>query len=175
MKFNAKNVQISTFVRGGAVVSFDCSEYTKAQLQNLKLDNYTIAIEKINKKRSLNQNALLWELIGQICEKENGNKVETEDIYLQLLESAGASVDFLLGIPESEETLKKIFRIVKVVDERIMNNRQMFVYKCYMGSSTFDTKQMTMLIEKTLERAENDGIDTEYWKEELYNEREKEK
>lgn len=171
MKFLANNIQIQTFIKGGALISFDCSEITKAQLKNITLNDCTIELKEFKKKRSLNQNSMLWELIGEISVKENGNKVDTEDIYLQLIEQTGASVEFFLAIPEAEQTLRRLFRIVKVVDERIQNGKKLYVFKCWLGSSQFDTKEMSQLIDKTLERAEQDGIETEYWKEILFEER----
>ena len=168
MKFVARNVNVMTLVEGVCVMTFDCSPIISANLRDLKKEEeYTFEIEKARQKRSKSQNSLLWELIGQICEAENGNKKETEDIYLQLLEEASSSVQFLMTIPEAEDDLKKVFRIVKAVDEREYNGRMMTIFKCFIGSSQMDTKQMSILIDKAIIRAETDGLQVEYYKEEF--------
>lgn len=168
LKINAHNVDIHTFLNGSVTIAFDCSSISRAHLNDLKSgEDYFIEIKNVRKSRTLNQNALLWELIGQICEAENGNKAETEDIYIQLIEESGASVDFLMTLPECEEDLKKVFRVVKAVDKREYKGKEMIIFKCFVGSSNFDTKQMSILIDKTIERAERDGLEIEYYKEQF--------
>ena len=58
--------------------------------------------------------------------------------------------------------------MVKVIDDRMYMGQRFYVYKCFFGSSTMNTKEMGGLIDKTIERAEAVGIDTDYWKEVLY-------
>lgn len=167
MKLNVINLE-KHIENSYVIIKFNCAESSKYELMNLESGkDYEFEVVSKKKKRSLNQNALLWKLIADICEAENGTKAETEDIYLNLLEETGAKVDFLQGIPESFQTLCEYFRIVKIVDERIENGTKTYVYKCWSGSSNFDTAQMNKLIDKAIERAEYDGLNVEYWNEQF--------
>lgn len=133
-------------------------------LSGLEIGEYEVNITKPKNKRTLAQNRLLWELIGQISLAENGSHADTMDIYVQLIEQAGAKATYLQGLPEVQKELEKIFRVVQIVDTRESNGAETHVYKCFYGSSTFNTEEMSRLIDLTLIRAENDGIVTDYWK-----------
>lgn len=52
-----------------------------------------------------------------------------------------------ISLEEAEENLKKGFRAVKVVRPEIHNNKRFYVYKCFVGSSKFNTQEMTRLID----------------------------
>lgn len=141
-----------------------------AAVERLKSGDYVLSITKPTNKRSLAQNRYLWELLGQISVKENGSRAEDIDIYCQLVEQTGAKCEYLLALPQAEERLRRVFRVVKAVDDREYNGKLMYVYKCFYGSSHMSTQEMAMLIDKTIERAEANGIDTEAWKQLLYKE-----
>lgn len=163
MKIYAESLK--TFVDfAKASMSFQCSRKALEALETLKNGDYVITITQPAKKRTAQQNRYLWELLGQISAKENGNRSEDVEIYCQLVEQAGAKCEYLMGLPGMEDRLKQVFRVVKIVDDRLYNGRQMNVYKCFYGSSKLDTREMGILIDKTIERAEADGIDTDYYR-----------
>lgn len=164
MKILIKDLKVIPFATGGVGLNFDTNYRNILKLKELKEEEYELSITPLSKKRSLAQNRYLWALISEICLAENGNEAETEEIYLQLITEAGAKVEYILALPETESSLKQVFRAVTKVDEREYNGKLMHMYKCFAGSSTFDTVQMTRLIEATLRRAEEDGIETDYWK-----------
>lgn len=168
MKISAKGLRTGIRGIGEAVISFKCSRNALEWLESLKPGDYELSIVKPSKKRTGQQNALLWELIGQICMKEDGNRAGDIDLYCQLIEEAGVKCEYYMSLPEGEAGLRKVFRGVKVIDDRIYMGRTFYVYKCYFGSSTMNTKEMSMLIDKAIERAEAVGIDTDYWKGVIY-------
>ena len=151
-------------------VKFKCSRNAAEAIERIKNGDYVMSITKPTNKRSLAQNRYLWELLGQISVKENGSRADDVDIYCQLVEESGAKVEYLLALPQAEDRLKRVFRVVKAVDDRHYNGQLMYVFKCFYGSSQMNTKEMSLLIDKTIERAEADGIDTDLWKTLLYEE-----
>ena len=167
MKISARNVKTAVTDYGKVTISFECSRNAIATVERMKAGDYELSIEKPSNKRTTLQNSYLWELLGQISLKENGTREDDENIYCQLLERVGAKCVYLMGLPETKEELERTFRVVKVVDDRDYNGKQMKVFKCYYGSSTMNTKQMAMLIDATIERAEAAGIDTDYYKTKL--------
>ena len=164
MKIWIKDLKTSISDMGRVTLSFDCSRKALGEIEKLKNGEYELSIKKVGNKRTAAQNRYLWELIGQICVKENGNRADDEEIYIQLLEQAGVKCEYIMGLPEIEMSLRRAFRSVKIVDHRDYNGKGMNVYKVFFGSSTMDTKEMASLIDKTIERAEADGIDTDYWR-----------
>lgn len=115
-------------------------------------------------QRSLEQNRLLWALLGKMAFAMSGNKrkVTTEECYCIMLEEANVAYDYLLALPEAEPMLKKTFRVVRKIGEREVNGKTLNMYQYFIGSSKFNTQEMTELIEATLDKlAELDIVDSE--------------
>lgn len=143
-------------------VSADNSYAAKMCYEELKELNRPLEIDaKLYKSnRSIEQNKLLWALLGKMAMATCGkkDKVSTEDCYCAMLERANVKSVVLQGIPEAENELKRFFRVVNVVDERVSNGKKTYLYRCYEGSSKYDTKEMTDLIEMTLDRLAELGV-----------------
>lgn len=122
--------------------------------------NLQVEIKPYKSQRSLEQNRLLWALLGKMANALSGNKrkVSTEECYCAMLEEANVSCDYILALPEAEAMLKKTFRVVQKIDERVVNGKTLNMYRYYIGSSKFDTKEMTELIEATLDKLAELGI-----------------
>lgn len=118
----------------------------------LKLDmdkQYVIEIKEPKSKRSLEQNRLLWLLIHKIAKETHQDDM---DIYCTALERADAASDYVIAATKDmEENLRKSFRGVKFIRTQEVNNKECYVYKCYLGSSKMDTKEMTELLEIVLQ------------------------
>lgn len=159
-------LQTITPTEKGSLIIFD----TRANAE--KLTEYIaqeVTLEvKTGKDRSLSQNALLWALIGEIDKKQNGRKSAdgSETIYCQLLKMARIKSEFLMVLEEALPALKQAFRVVIDRGKRDFNGKQMTVCECYLGTSNFDTKQMSDMIETTLDYAERSGVDTAYYRDE---------
>lgn len=120
---------------------------------------YVMELKEVRTKRTLQQNKMLWALIHRIADHEDMNQDETE-IYISALEEANAKYIYLLGTKEVENELKKNFRAVKVIRPTYENGKEYIVYKCFIGSSKMDTKEMTKLLEIIISWAEELGIET---------------
>lgn len=122
-----------------------------------RLDKDTIYDVKINKhreKRSLNANAYLWKLVTEIGNILNKSK---EEVYLQMLIDYGQSemVSIL-----SEIDVKGYFKYYKLAGTSILNGKEFNHYKIYKGSSEYDTKEMSILLNGVVQEAKNLGIKT---------------
>lgn len=171
MKIYARDLKTGFNESGRVFLSFECGWKAKESIEALKKGEYEIDIKVHRDKRTLAQNRYLWELIGQIAMKENGNKADAENIYMQLLEQAGAKCEYLEMLEEAVDRFTQLaqIRFAKIVERRIRNGMHTVMLKCFYGSSKMDTKEMGILIDKTIERAEADGIDTDAWKVALYD------
>lgn len=130
-----------------------------------KGQDYNLQIGKPKSKRSLAQNNLLWELIGEICETENGNRNDKDEmhIYCNILQMAGAKCDYFECTEEAYEAFRRQFRVCSVVEERNHKGKKTVMVKAYFGTSTMKTDEMSKVIDKALEYADMIGINTEYW------------
>ena len=115
----------------------------------LEQDNTKLFEVKENKTtRSLQQNKLLWELIHKIAKQQNQEDME---VYCALLERADAKSEYIITATEMEEALRKTFRGVKFIRKQLVNNKECNIYKVYLGSSKMNTKEMTELLDITIQ------------------------
>ena len=127
------------------------------QLNTYQLSKVNEFIDNLlnpKKHRSLSQNAYMWRLINEIGVKVRKSK---EEVYLQMLKDYGVSeiVSMLSSINP-----KGFFKYYEAIGTGIVNNKEFTHYKIYKGSSEYDTKEMSVLIDGVIQEAENLGIPT---------------
>ena len=111
-------------------------------------------IKEKRSKRSLSQNSYAWELITKI-----GNilRKSKEEVYLQMLKDYGQSE--IVSILSSIEP-KGYFKYYEKIGTGIVNNKEFTHYKIFKGSSEFDSKEMTILIDGIIQECKQLGIET---------------
>ena len=120
---------------------------------------YTIKLDKVRKKRSLNANGYMWELCEQIAKKLDITK---EDVYRQAIKDVGVFQTVEIN-EKAENTLRYswglhgIGWIAETVDNAKTDGFK--VINLYYGSSTYNTKQMSRLIDYIVQDAKSVGID----------------
>ena len=130
-------------------------------------DDYSIDISKLNAKRSLQQNKYMWALLAEIAKEANGDTDEW-NVYLMALEEYSQNFEYVLAPAAALNLLEQSFRAVKVMNDKVEMNGNVFTsYKCFGGSSKMNTKEMNVLIDGILAMAVGCGIDTAYWEEVL--------
>lgn len=159
---------------GSLIISFEISNWIFQRIYE-KLENdheYVIDVLEKQKKRSLEQNALLWELLTQIDEKINGTR-QPWDLYINAIKQTGAKTKVIYLENEALDELKEMCLdqdgFIRAV-EPLGRVDDLYSYRIYYGSSKFNTKEMSMLIETVLDMAQIAGIDRYFW-EELLNEK----
>lgn len=165
MKIIAKSNSINGNENGDLLVTFQVAErYRKELSKKLKKDEeYSLEIKKIKDKRSINQNRFMWKLLTQIAEVQNGDK-DAENIYTQALIRSNTSSDYICALEATEEVLRKNFRAIRFIKKIVVNDKELNMYQVFIGSSKFDVKEMNTLIDCVLDIANENGIETEYWR-----------
>lgn len=167
MKVRARETQIKVHPYGGVTITFDCSVRAKEALQGATDTEYVISIDRVKNKRSLNQNALLWKLIGEIDKAENGRRTREDDeaIYFIILQMASIRTEVVeTRYLTAVQALKAQFH-VKVTEDDVLHT---YVCEIFPGTSRMDTQEMNEVIEQALRYANEVGIDTDLWREELH-------
>lgn len=144
-------------------VDNDSRYNVKPILERMKGQNITATFDKRKQRRTLDQNALMWKLLTIYADALNGGRsggITPEELYMKMLSKYGVA-EFLMAKPETEAILKENFRVVKKVDVRDYNGVELWVFKCYFGSSKYDTKEMTNLIEGIFDELAQHGISAE--------------
>ena len=130
------------------------------ELLKLEMDKlYVCEIKQPKSHRSLNQNRLLWKLIHSIAKATHQDDM---DVYCGILERADALSDYVITAIEMETALRKSFRGAKFIRMQEVNGKECYVYKVYIGSSKMDTKEMTELLDITLQICGELGIGVDY-------------
>ncbi len=150
---------------GRVVAKFAISQSNAFEaLNSLKTGRYNLIIEDIQKAKTEAQNRYLWALIGEIGKKINGSRAEDEEIYAQILDMAGAKVEYLAAKKGTEDRLRAFFRVIKIVDDWKKGAADMVTVKCYYGTSTMNREEVSKVIDTALSYAEKCGVATDYWK-----------
>lgn len=123
------------------------------ELQDCKL---SIKAVKHRKKRSLDANALLWHCLGQIAGELRADKW---DIYLNMLRRYG-QFTYICVKPNMVDAVKQQWRECEVIGDIDINGKPAVQMLCYFGSSCYDTKQFTILLDGVIDEMKGMGLET---------------
>lgn len=153
--YNENNELVVCFTVGSA--DQKAALLAMEEMQGKKID---VSIKEYKSKRSIEQNKLLWVLLGKMAEAMSGNrrKVSTEECYCLMLEETNVAYDYLLCLPQAEARVKESYRVVRNVGEREVKGKTLNMYQCFVGSSKYNVKEMTELIEATLDKLAELGV-----------------
>ena len=134
----------------------------------LNREKLSIEIKQFRRKRSTDANACCWGLCTRIAEVINSSK---DEVYLSMLKRYGQSI---LTPIRSDININGFF---KYYDEEGKRGDYTY-YKLYKGSSEYDTKEMSILLDGICSECKLLGIPTpdeiekqkmiEYWEENYY-------
>ena len=155
----ANLIDISVGLDGRQRVTLALRGDWRAEIDKLKDEDLDVEIKKHREKRSLDANAYMWALVGKIAEAMIP-PLPKEDVYLEMLRRYGQSG--MVSI--AEKYIDQFQREYKYCDElgRSELNGKMFVhYRFYIGSSKYDSKEMSLLVDGVVSEAKALGIDTD--------------
>lgn len=140
-------------------INYILTEIQKAALSTDKI--FTCDIKEKREKRSLDANSYAWVLMDKIAKEIKSSK---EEVYLRMLEKYGVFV--YISVSEiAINSLRKTFRIVyprgTVVEDMDGITCVLRRCECYVGSSKYDTKEMSDFIDGIVSEAQELGIETE--------------
>ena len=116
----------------------------------------SIRAVKYRKKRSLDANAYLWVLLQKMAEVLHQDKW---NIYLEMLGRYGVFTHIIVK-PNVVEKVKEEWRTDKELGEVCVNGTTGIQLQCYFGSSTYNSKEMSVLIDGVVSEAKEMGIET---------------
>lgn len=120
---------------------------------------YRIKLTPIKSQRTLEQNALMWELIHEISIARGTERANDDwDIYIEALIRAGAKSEYIAVLPKAEELLRKQFRAIQYINSFEHKGNTFNQYRVFYGSSSMNKKEMTHLLETVIDMANEEDI-----------------
>lgn len=156
MQIKAKITDISRKLGGPWVVGLEIIEGNIGEVEKYKDHDLAVTLKQWRNKRSLNANALLWACINDICNTLGGDKW---DVYLELLRKYG-QYTFIEMPAEAFPKFKKMYRECDVVGSRYTDGGDILQVLCYYGSSNYDTKEFSVLLDGVIDDMRQAGIET---------------
>jgi hypothetical protein len=116
--------------------------------------NLNLEIKQHRNHRSKDANALLWECIGRLAMALRADKW---DIYLLMLKRYG-QYTYIVVPPNAVEMVARQWRECEVIGDININGRDGVQMLCYYGSSTYDTKQFSILLDGVISEMKEIGL-----------------
>ncbi len=113
-----------------------------------------LEIKQHRNHRSKDANALLWECIGRLAMALRADKW---DIYLLMLKRYG-QYTYIVVPPNAVEMVARQWRECEVIGDININGRDGVQMLCYYGSSTYDTKQFSVLLDGVISEMKEIGL-----------------
>ena len=123
-------------------------------------EKLSIDVRQYREKRSLDANAYFWVLAGKVAEKMN---IAPEEVYRDCVRGIGGNNEVVCVRKEAVEKLcdgwqkNGIGWITENFPSKIEGCINVILY---YGSSTYDTRQMSLLISRVIDKCEQLGIET---------------
>ncbi len=143
-----------------ANVTFKIYKNGLNEIDSIKTDKLTLIIKEFRQKRSLSQNAYMWVLLNKLAEKLDD---KAENIYRHFIEDYGVR-DYILVQDQAVEELKSRWEkkgigwFTKILRKGKIDNTTTVIV--YYGSSSYNSKEMSRVINAVIEECENNDIPT---------------
>ena len=135
----------------------------KEVIEELKNENkLNIELKKWYKKRSLDANAYFWKILTELCDLAEINTVEE---YKRRVKELGIFRQFKI-MTDQVNTFTKIWEdkgiawFCEILDAEYIGNIEFKIINAYYGSSSFNSKQMSRLIDGVVQDCKIYGIET---------------
>ena len=162
MKARIKNLQIRYKSLNTAILGIEVSKYP---LQYLPSGNKPLMLEikEYKKPRTLNSNALMWELCEKLAEAIPG--ISKEDVYRRAVHDVGTCFSTSVPTAQADALVNSwTCRGVGWLAERIGRDDDTTSILLYPGSSTYTTDQMARLIDYLMDECKAEGVQVDAYK-----------
>lgn len=164
MKALVDQMRVAFNLEGYPEITFTLKTHPQAEIDRLRevLNNgkdLSIEVKQYRKKRSLDANAYLWVLITQIADILRASK---EEVYIKMLKRYGQREEKLLSVVA--DAVDMVYRATNnhccEVGESELNGKLFKHLAILRGSSTYDSREMSILIDGIVSECKEQGIET---------------
>lgn len=136
---------------GRHTIAIQMLEGNITEIEKYKDKDLTVEIKQYRKMRSNDANAMLWACLSEIAEAFGGDKW---DYYLQALRKYGQYTLVEMD-KEAVPKFRMMYRECEVIGER----DGMVQLMCYYGSSTYNTKEFSVLLDGVIDDMKQAGLE----------------
>lgn len=133
---------------GSQLLTVRLTEDARAIYDKLKDCECDFSVKKHREKRSKDANSYMWVLCDKIAEVINSTK---EEVYKTAVHDVGVFKDFCNMSQKDADTLRHAWELLGTgwVTEQVdySHNGENVTVRCYYGSSQYNTKQMSRLVD----------------------------
>ena len=157
MEFKGRLIDIARDWKTGRFrVTFEADEDISKQVETVTDKLLTITTKIFRNKRSRDANSYSWVLMQKIAEDQHTDKCS---VYLEMLGRYGVFTHIIVR-PGMVDRVISEWRTVKNLGEVTVSGQTGIQLQCYFGSSTYDTKEMSVFIEGIVSECHEMGIET---------------
>lgn len=139
-------------------ITFSVNEETALrEIDGLKDSKLSIRATKHRQKRSLDANSYAWVLLQKLAEAAGTDKWS---VYLRCLQDYSNAFTHVIVKPNAVERMKELYRTFVDLGEVTVNGMTGHQLQVYYGSSTFDTKEMSVFIDGIVRECKDLKIET---------------
>lgn len=147
------------------VISFAINEnLSQESLDNISNCKLAITAKKWREKRSRDANAYFHVLVGKLADVLRISKPRCKNILIQRYGQAFLNIDDTEAVIKSPVPPSQMLEMEEPhcfpCGSVTENGVEMTLYKMYRGSRTYDTREMSILIDGTIEECKEQGIET---------------
>lgn len=113
-------------------------------------------ITEHREKRSRDANALLWACLGELAGALRSDKWT---VYLQMLKRYG-QYTYICVKPKAVEAIKKQWRECEEIGHINIDGQDSVQMLCYFGSSTYNSKEFSILLDGVISEMKEMGLET---------------
>lgn len=149
----------NNFITDKLSITFSANEQSSIlpEYERLKKSKkLRILVTEYRERRSLDANAYMWVLLQKLAEALHTTK---DDLYLDMLGKYGVFTHIIVK-PHVVSRVREEWRTVKELGEVTVGGQTGIQLQCYFGSSTYDTKEMSTLIDGVVQECKDQGIET---------------
>jgi hypothetical protein len=145
---------------GGYLLTIATRENVGALYDELHETDVDVTVKKHREKRSLDANAYFWVLVDQLAEK---TRIPKTDIYRRYIREIGGNHEMVCVIDSAVEKLRNGWEHnglgwqTDTMPSRIPGCTNVILY---YGSSTYNTRQMSHLIDMAVQDCQEQNIET---------------
>lgn len=162
MQCRGKIKQISRdLMTSGILVTLSLTEVSEQALQTVSaLDDLAVEMKKYRQKRSLDANAYFHVLVGKIADALTISKAKAKNVLIckygqPFLLTDGSPLFYKTNAPEEFMWEQETLHAIPIKYDGVAT-----FYKIYRGSHTYNTKEMSVLIDGTVADAKELEIET---------------
>lgn len=118
-------------------------------------------IDEYRRRRTLTQNAYYWQLLGQVADVLKMSKTELHNRMLADYGQIDKELRYVIMRDDVDWKDLDHLHLKPTSSVKVMDNGILYrVYLVVRGSSTYDTKEMSVLVDGMVQEAQQQGIET---------------